>query len=114
MRRGLFDRLESGDRSIGDAESIVAHLHALLNARGIVDLTDLVHTLPDGMRSVELALRRAIETYEPRLTQVSVRHLPGDDALRLDFQVQARLAADPRKALRLRTWVRLPGRFAVD
>lgn len=114
MRRGLFDRLESGARSIGDGESIVAHLHALLNAREIVDLTDLVHTLPDGMRSVEQTLERAIERYEPRLTQISVRHVPGDDALRLDFQVQARLAADPRKALRLRTWLRLPGRFRVD
>lgn len=114
MRRGLFDRLESGAREIGEAESIVAHLHALLNARGIIDLTDLVHTLPDGMRSVELTIKRAIEAYEPRLAQVSVRHVPGDDALRLDFQVQARLTADPRRALRLRTWVRLPGRFRVD
>lgn len=114
MRRGLFDRLESGARRIDEAESIIAHLHALLNARGIVDLTDLVHTLPDGMRSVELAIKSAIERHEPRLAQVAVRHLPGDDALRLDFQVQARLAADPRRALRLRTWVRLPGRFRVD
>ncbi len=114
MKRGLFDRLETDARSIGETESIIAHLQALLNARDIIDLTDLVHTLPQGMRSVELALRAAIERYEPRLTQVSVRHMPGDDALRLDFHVQGRLSADPKRALRLRTWVRLPGRFSVD
>ena len=52
MRRGLFDRLETGARSIDEAESIVAHLGALLNERAIVDLTDLVHSLPSGMRTV--------------------------------------------------------------
>lgn len=114
MRRGLFDRLESDVRSIDEAESIVAHLHALLNARAVVDLTDLVHTLPAGMRSVEAQIRRAIEAHEPRLAHVGVRHVPGDDVLRLDFQIQARLAADPRRTFRWRTWMQLPGRFRVD
>jgi type VI secretion system protein len=114
MRRGLFDRLEDGRRTIDTAESILAHLHVLLNTREIVDLTDLVHTLPDGMRSVEQALCRAIEQYEPRLVQVSVRHVPGDDPLRLEFQVAGKLAAEPSRAFRTKTWVRLPGRFRVD
>lgn len=114
MQRGLFDRLDTGSRAVDETESIIAHLQALLNARSVVDLTDLVHTLPEGMGRVELALRRAVERYEPRLTHVSVRHVPGHDALRLDFHLQARLSADPKRALRLRTWVRLPGRFSVD
>lgn len=114
MRRGLFDRLESGVRSIGEAESIVAHLQALLNARELVDLTDLVHALPAGMRTVEARIRRAIELHERRLSAIVVRHVPGADALRLEFQVQARLAADPSKTLRVRTWTTLPGRFRIE
>ncbi len=110
--RGLFDRLAAGARVVPRNESIAAHLTALLNDRSILDLTDLVHVLPKGMSGVEQVIRQAVESHEPRLVRVTVRHVANaDDPLRLDFQVEARLAEDPKRALRLRTWVRMPGRF---
>ena len=58
MRRGLLARLSSGGQRIGEVESIVAHVHDLLNTRigealaaadlGIVDFADLVHNFPEA------------------------------------------------------------------
>lgn len=113
MQRGLFSRLERGTRQIDSTESVIAHLHALLNQRSILDLTDLAHSLPEGMRAVEGRIREVIEQYEPRLTAIAVRHIPTDDPLKLEFTLQGRVATEPNRSVRLRTWVKMPGRFSV-
>ena len=76
--RGLFQRLERGERELDEVRSIVDHLHTLLNTvhgahagdplLGRPDLTDLVHSYPDGVRAAERALRAAIERYEPSMS----------------------------------------------
>jgi len=84
--------------------SILAHLGKMLNTRrgnapvapdyGIPDMADLVHSFPDSIRYLEQAIRTTIEAYEPRLSTVRVRYSgPGDDVLRLHFEVTAVLRA---------------------
>jgi type VI secretion system lysozyme-like protein len=120
--RGLFQRLERGSRELDEVRSIVAHLHVLLNTVhgahagdplfGRPDLTELVHSFPEGVRSAERALRAAIERYEHRLVEVDVRAVSSPDVLGLTFQVRARRASD-RAPLRFFTELDGRGRFAV-
>lgn len=124
MGRGLLDRLSAGERHLDESASILGHLRALLNSHqggsetapafGLPDLVDILHNLPDGMGALEQALRATIEAHEPRLSHVRVRHLKNPDSLRLHFQITARLASDPRRALRIRTRLDAAGRFHVD
>jgi type VI secretion system lysozyme-like protein len=121
--RGLFWRLERGARELDELRSIVAHLHVLLNTvhgshagepmLGRPDLTDLVHTFPDGVRAAERAMRTAIERFEPRLVDVDVRAIESGGSLALAFQVRARRAADRSRALRFFTELDARGRFVV-
>ncbi len=121
--RGLFARLEHGAREFDEVRSIVAHLHVLLNTvhgshaaepmLGRPDLTDLVHTYPDGARAAERAMRAVVERFEPRLTDVDVRAVHGTWALALVFQIRAKLAAEPARALRFFTELDSRGRFVI-
>lgn len=124
MARGLIGRLTHGERDLDEVGSIIAHLRVLLNTRcgdspcapeyGVADLTDLWLSLPDAIAALERQLRDAIERYEPRLAQVRVRHVPVDASLELHFQIHARLASNPQRALRLTTFVDSSGHFDVD
>jgi type VI secretion system protein len=121
--RGLFDRLEAGARELDDARSIAAHLRVLVGARhgsaaaapdlGRPDLTDLVHTWPDGARAIERALKTLIERYEPRLADVSVRAVASSEPTSLAFQVRARAASQRGHAYRFVTEIDALGRCTV-
>lgn len=121
--RGLFGRLERGVRDLDEVRSIVAHLHVLLNTvhgthagdpmLGRPDLTDLVHTYPDGVRAAERAMRTSIERFEPRLVDVDVRATESDASLALAFQIRARRAADRAHPLRFFTELDARGRFVI-
>lgn len=121
--RGLFDRLEGGTRELDQARSIAAHLRALFGSRrgaaaaapelGRPDLTDLVHTWPEGVRAVERSLRTLIERYEPRLVDVSVRAVTSPDPLSLAFQVRARGAGAAAPTYRFLTEIDALGRCTV-
>ena len=121
--RGLFDRLERGEWRIDPGASIAAHLAVLFQARrgsapaardfGRPDLTDLVHTWPEGVRAIERALRQLVERYEPRLVEVSVRAVRSEDPLVLAFQVSGRAHDDPRRAHRFVTEIDALGRCTV-
>lgn len=66
--------------------SILQNLERILNSRagmsqacdgyGIPDLTQIVNGVPERAREIERALEECIRTYEPRLTQVEVEHVP--------------------------------------
>jgi type VI secretion system lysozyme-like protein len=121
--RGLFDRLETGARELDAERSIAAHLRVLFGARrgaaaaapdlGRPDLTDLVHTWPDGVRSIERALKTLVERFEPRLTDVSVRAVTSTDPLALAFQVRGRAVGDRARAYRFVTEIDALGRCTV-
>jgi type VI secretion system protein len=120
--RGLLDRLGTR-RSIDVVESIGENLSVLLNAKmgnsatvphfGMVDFTDVVHGLPAGIHKLQESIRTTIQAYEPRLRNVVVRFVPGEDPLRLSFEVSGRLAEDRRRSVRFETSLEAGGRFAV-
>jgi type VI secretion system protein len=99
--RGLLSRLEStglrATRALDEHDSIVEHLRVLLNARrgsslacpefGIPDFSDLVHNFPGAVQILQRAIRETILTFEPRLRQVTVRHIVDDDPLRLKYEI---------------------------
>lgn len=122
--RGLLGRLGAKGRQYDPLESIGAHLRALLNSRtgmsltvpgfGAVDFNDIVHNLPDGIRFLQSALRATIQTYEPRLDNINVRHIRADDSLYLKFEITARLIDDPKRNLRIVSSWHPGGLFTID
>src|SRR5262249_44048285 len=129
MGRGLLSRIGAGARlsvegRSGFAESIAAHLRVLLNTRqgdcatapsfGLIDFTDLVHTLPGSIPSLQAAIRSTILEFEPRLKNVSVRHVPDAAALALKFEITAQpVDRDAHGLLRFRTQVAPGGKVDV-
>ena len=80
---------------------------------GRPDLTDLVHSYPEGVRAAERAMRAAIERFEPRLVDGDVRAVSSTDTLALAFTIRARRAADRAHPLRFFTELDARGRFVV-
>lgn len=121
--RGLLSRLSSGHRRSDPTTSVAEHLRTLLNSRnglsatvpgyGLVDFNDVVHNFPDGVRVIQHSIRDAILRYEPRLQNVSVRHVESSDGLTLAFEIVGRLADDRRSVVRLRTQLNHGGVFSV-
>ncbi len=114
-RRGRVDTRKKID-------SIVAHLKKILNTRqgnvpiaddyGLPDLTSFMQNFPDSVREIEQGIRRAITMYEPRLTSVNVFFVPReDDALRLRFQIVARLKDDAGPGIKIETIVDADGKI---
>lgn len=58
---------------------------------GLPAVSEMVHAFPDAIAAIARALIHTIETYEPRLTNVSVRHLPSATSLIVRFEVTAQL-----------------------
>jgi type VI secretion system protein len=123
--RGLLHRLgqRTRPRPSDPSGDVAAHLHSLLNTRagsapgcpafGMVDFTDLIHSFPKGIPTLAASIRSTILTYEPRLKNVSVRHVPDDDVQRLKFEITAQLADGPRTTVRFRTEVSPTGQVTV-
>lgn len=121
--RGLLSRLVSGGEPADELESIIAHLRVLLNARqgdspsapsfGVIDFSDMVHAFPGATQQLTRSIRATILEYEPRLKNVTVRPVPGEELL-LRFEISAQLANQRAgRTLRFATTVRPGGRFDV-
>ena len=123
-QRGLLSRLDSERRHIDPVESVIEHLRVLLNTCvgdsltvpdfGLIDFSDIVHELPQGVHRIQQLIRAVILKYEPRLKNVSVRYLPDDERLTLRFEVVARLNDPSRSVVRLRTRMVSGGQFKVE
>lgn len=83
--------------------SVVDHLRKMLNTKqghapaqmdyGIPDPSDVAHSLPDAIGTMQRSIRACIEKYEPRLTAVNVVHVESEhDVLTLRFQISAQLS----------------------
>jgi len=116
--RSVLDRLRHPEpesrRTIREnttvlAESVMANLRRLLNSRhgiapiaadyGIPDLCDVIHDFPDAISWMRKSIKTAIETYEPRLRRVAVKHVTSeDDPLALRFEITAELVTEEEKA----------------
>ena len=85
--------------------SVAAHLAKMLSTRagsvqtlsdyGLPDLNDMRLSLHDALTQARLAIARFIETYEPRLSTVSVFSVPREnDPLRLSFCIEGLLEVE--------------------
>jgi type VI secretion system protein len=98
-------------RSISDAEtreSVVQHLRSMCSTRrgtmvtapdfGVIDVSELVYSFPDAIALMARTMRQSIMVYEPRLTNVVIRHLPGDGTdLTLRYEITAQLLSGDHK-----------------
>jgi type VI secretion system protein len=65
---------------------------------GIASVSEMVYLFPDAITLMAQSLRHTIQTYEPRLQNVQVVHLPNDTMeLTLRFEVRARAMIDGNK-----------------
>jgi len=102
MAGSLFDRLTLGESGVrmSDDESIRYHILRMFTARqgsvqalpeyGLPDINDLTLSRADLINETAVAVKRCIETYEPRLTMVDVHYyaLP-ESPFTMGFQISA-------------------------
>jgi type VI secretion system protein len=65
---------------------------------GIADVSEMIHSFPDAITLMASTLRHTIQTYEPRLQNIQVIHLPSElSDLTLRFEVRGRVVLDGSK-----------------
>jgi len=87
-----------------DLESIVVdHIQRMLNTRqgssltvpdyGITELSELIHDFPDATGIMQRAIKNSVLKYEPRLKNVQVRAIEGDESgsMNVYFEITAQL-----------------------
>ena len=105
--------------------SILEHVGKMLNTRrgnapvapdyGIPDVVDMVHSFPESIRIMEQAIRDTLEKYEPRLSNIRVRHSElEEDIFSLHFEVTAVLVpSGSKRPVRFETKVDNNGEVSV-
>jgi type VI secretion system protein len=102
------------------AGDVVDHLKQLLSTRqgtsltapdyGVPDVTELLHEMTEAIAVTQRAVKHSLQTYEPRLKNVQVRHVRNENGLgqpAMVFEITGHIVlADGRKqALRIGTTV---------
>lgn len=108
--------------------SVTQHLSRMLNTRqgscltcpdyGLIEVSEVLYDFPDAIGIMQRALKNTIQTYEPRLKNVQVRHLKSDVAsemvLQFEITAQLHLADGRRQSLRFATAVDGSGNVKVQ
>jgi type VI secretion system protein len=63
---------------------------------GIADVSEMLHSFPDAIAEMARSIRHTIQTYEPRLKNVRVKHILSDD-LTLRYELSAQLVTKAGK-----------------
>ncbi len=134
IQRTLLERIrEPGDGSGRDLyvsttdvfRSILANLEMILNTTqgncltderyGLPHLTQVQSTMPHSMAGFEAAIRQTVERFEPRLSQVRIRHAPSADRpMDLRFEITGVVQdEDGRQSVRFETYADEHGRLRV-
>lgn len=83
--------------------AVTTHVVQMLNTRtgsaltcpdyGLIEVSEIVHDFPDAIGIVQRAIKQCIQTYEPRLKNVQVRHVKSDELqlLVLEFEISAQI-----------------------
>jgi type VI secretion system protein len=90
-------------------DSVLRHLRTMVTTRqgtvitcpdfGICEVTELLHAFPEAIAMLARSIRTCIQNHEPRLTNVSVKHIPGDNTdLTLRFEVTAQIVREGGKS----------------
>jgi type VI secretion system protein len=67
---------------------------------GIASVSEMVYLFPDAITLMAQSLRHTIQTYEPRLQNVQVVHMPSETIeLTLRFEVRGRAVIDGSKTV---------------
>jgi type VI secretion system protein len=87
-----------------DLESaILAHVGHMLNTRqgssltcpdyGLMEVSEVLHEFPEAIGLVQRSIKNSVQTYEPRLKNVQVRHVRSDtlQSMLLEFEISAQL-----------------------
>lgn len=128
MTRGLLGRLGRPTTAQGEhqlLQSVLANLRVLLNTRqgsspacpdfGIPDLTDSLHSFPQGVRPIRQHLQEAIARYEPRLCDVTVRYVDlAEDGFAAHFQVTGQLVQGGGRGVKFSTRVTRGAQVLID
>ncbi len=113
-RQGLLRRVKQGtaleNRRATEADirdSVLEHLRVMCSTRqgtmltrpdfGVCDVSEMLHSFPDAIADMARSIRHTIQTYEPRLQNVRIRHVPTED-LTLRFEITGQLAASSGKS----------------
>lgn len=82
---------------------------------GIACVSEMVQLFPDAISIMAQSLRHTIQSYEPRLQNVQIVHIPGDGTdLTLRFEVRARVALEGSKtAVKFETTIDTSRRLMV-
>lgn len=113
--------------SAGDVrDSILQNLQNILNTSrgnclldleryGLPHLTSIQAAMPSTIAPYEAAIRGAIERFEPRLTQIRVRHAPsGGRDMSLRFEISGIIQdEDGRASVRFETFADDSGRMRL-
>lgn len=113
LRRIREPELAAPRRLVSDDEvraAVLEHLRAMFLTRagsaigapdyGIVSVTDIVHSCPDAIEDVLKSIRQTIRTYERRLVNVSVKHIPGEAGrdMTIRFEITGEITNGQRRA----------------
>jgi type VI secretion system protein len=103
-----------------DIESAVSlHLSRMLNTRqgscltcpdyGLIEVSEVLYDFPDAVGIMQRSIKNCIQTYEPRLKNVQVRHIKNEFVhemiLQFEITAQLHLPDGSRKSLRFSTAV---------
>ena len=114
-------------RAVSDTElreSILANLSYMCATRigtmltcpdyGVADVSEMVHAFPDAISLMAQTLRHTIQTYEPRLQNVQVLHVPADGGdLTLRFEIRGRVTTLNRSAVKFETTLDTSRRLTI-
>ena len=126
----LADPTSSGRSTYRDSDleaSVAQHLARLLNTRqgscltcpdyGLIEVSEVLYDFPDAIGIMQRALKNTIQTYEPRLKNVQVRHIKNEAGaeMTLQFEITAQLTLPDgrRQSLRFATNVDGSGNVKV-
>ena len=86
--------------------SVLEHLRAMCTTRhgtmvtqpdyGVADVSEMIHAFPDAIAEMARSIRHTIQAYEPRLTNVRVKHIPSED-MTLRYELTAQLVTGASK-----------------
>ena len=96
VRRDLTDLLNTRQSHDGLSPEY-DELHRSILAYGLPDLVSLEAITVKQRETIADKIRRIIETFEPRLKDVNVTYVPGENKVErsIKFKIESRLAVDP-------------------
>jgi type VI secretion system protein len=114
-------------RAASDAEirdSILANLSYMCGTRlgtmltcpdyGVADVSEMIHAFPDAIGLMAQTLRHTIQTYEPRLQNVQVVHVPSEGGdLTLRFEIRGRVATASKSPVKFETTLDAARRLTI-